>query len=415
MAVTPARPEVARYCERIHWVRDMKIRIVAALFALAALGCNRDDRSSGGPSSATRDSAGIRVIENPRPAEGSRLAWRIGPGPVVSIGTRRGEGPYMLHQVWDALKLRDGRIVVANSGTNELRVFDPSGTWLETWAGQGEGPGEFFELAYIDHWPGDSIAAWWGPRRGISVFDSEGNFGRTFALERNRDDPMALHVNPIAVRSDGSILVGHDPFSLDPVLVEVRGAEGQLLSSLGEHPGRGEQSIFGASMPREPWGDLIVISPADRYEIRAFSVDGTLARIVRWGQVPRSPTREDVDAYIEERVSWYPPDLTPAEIAEYRTQKRKEWRSEPVAEHFPAFSSVIADKLAHLWVEEYESVADDYPARLWTVFDPEGGVLGYFETPKDWRIFEIGEDYILVLVRGELDVETVQVWPLERS
>ena len=34
---------------------------------------------------------------------------------------------------------------------------------------------------------------------------------------------------------------------------------------------------------------------------------------------------------------------------------------------------------------------------------------------KDWRIFEIGEDYILVLVRGELDVETVQVWPLERS
>jgi len=226
---------------------------------------------------------------------------------------------------------------------------------------------------------------------------------------------MALHVNPIAVRSDGSIVVGHDPFSLDPVLVEVRGVEGQLLSSLGEHPGRGEQSIFGASMPREPWGDLIVISPADRYEIRAFSVDGTLARIVRWGQVPRSPTREDVDAYIEDRVSWYPPDLTPAEIAEYRAQKRKEWRSEPVAEHFPAFSSVIADKLDHLWVEEYEPPHEERPGTRWTVFDRQGQVLGIVETPEGLMIYEIGEDYVLGRIRDELDVEYVQVWPLERS
>ena len=67
-----------------------------------------------------------------------------------------------------------------------------------------------------------------------------------------------------------------------------------------------------------------------------------------------------------------------------------------------------------LWVEEYESPTDDFPARLWTVFDPEGRVLGFFETPKDWRIHEIGEDYILVGVQDELGVETVR-WPLERS
>ena len=74
----------------------------------------------------------------------------------------------------------------------------------------------------------------------------------------------------------------------------------------------------------------------------------------------------------------------------------------------------MADAVAHLWVEEYEST-DDFPMRLWTVFDPEGRVLGFFETPKDWRIHEIGEDYILVGVQDELGVETVQVWPLERS
>ncbi len=33
-----------------------------------------------------RDSAGIRIVENARPEDGSRLGWRIGPRPAVSIG-----------------------------------------------------------------------------------------------------------------------------------------------------------------------------------------------------------------------------------------------------------------------------------------------------------------------------------------
>ena len=46
---------------------------------------------------------------------------------------------------------------------------------------------------------------------------------------------------------------------------------------------------------------------------------------------------------------------------------------------------------------------------------PGGHVLGYLETPSGLRIFEIGEDYILGRVWDELGVESVRVWPLERS
>ena len=49
----------------------------------------------------------------------------------------------MLDGVIDALVLSDGRIVVANQGTYELRVFNPSGIHFDTWGGEGEGPGEF--------------------------------------------------------------------------------------------------------------------------------------------------------------------------------------------------------------------------------------------------------------------------------
>ena len=96
-----------------------------------------------------RDSADVRIVENPRPPSGSRLDWRVGTEPAVSIGELEGPDPYLLQWVRDALILPDGRIVVANTSTDELRVFDALGRHLETWGGSGEGPGEFTSLSQV--------------------------------------------------------------------------------------------------------------------------------------------------------------------------------------------------------------------------------------------------------------------------
>ena len=58
-----------------------------ALTALNACGADTDpQRSETGtlapPQHQIRDSAGIRITENRRPAEGSRLGWEIGAEPV---------------------------------------------------------------------------------------------------------------------------------------------------------------------------------------------------------------------------------------------------------------------------------------------------------------------------------------------
>lgn len=42
-------------------------------------------------------------------------------------------------------------------------------------------------------------------------------------------------------------------------------------------------------------------------------------------------------------------------------------------------------------------------------------MLGFVETPEVFSIYEIGEDYMLTWVRDELDVEYVQLWPLDRG
>lgn len=95
----------------------MKTARTATLVALAALACIQDRQQREGPTGLTslvRDSAGIQIVENPAPPAGSRLGWRIGPEPGVSIGSSDGEEPYLLYLAYDATILTDGRIVVAD-------------------------------------------------------------------------------------------------------------------------------------------------------------------------------------------------------------------------------------------------------------------------------------------------------------
>ena len=99
---------------------------------------------------------------------------------------------------------------MANSGTAELRVFNGSGTHVSTWGGEGEGPGEFLWLRAIEPWPGDSILVWYGPRRDISVFDADGNYGRSFTFETNDEDPYLLH------DVSDALMLGDDPGFLAP-------------------------------------------------------------------------------------------------------------------------------------------------------------------------------------------------------
>ena len=119
----------------------MRTCAVLTLLTLT-LACGQDPQTSGGLVSEARDSAGILIVENARPPDASRLGWRIGPEPDVSIGVLEGEEPYMLHWVGGATRLPDGRIVVANGGTQEVRVFDRTMDGISRPGGEKEGAPE---------------------------------------------------------------------------------------------------------------------------------------------------------------------------------------------------------------------------------------------------------------------------------
>ena len=403
----------------------MKIRSLATIAALTAMACAADQETSSpaGVHTEFRDSAGIRIVENANPPEGSRLDWRLGPEPLVSIGRMEGEEPYLFTRIFGATMLSDGRIVIGDDGTKELRVFDRQGNHLETWAGEGQGPGEFgpVQLWGLSPLPGDSIIILQYGFAELSVYGPDGEFLRRFVPESSQRDiqDWTKSLWPRDVSRDGLLLAVQDMLYHDPADVEVWDAAGELLGSLGRHPGQ-EAIRDGWGAPLEPlmfsrntflqaWGGLFFISTNRRYELRGFALDGSLARIVRLDRPPRVPTDMHIEAYIADRLSSIPSDQ-----AGRRAERRRELLDMPVAEHLPAFAVYWPDALDHLWVWEYEAPGEETPGTLFTIFAPEGRVLGYFEIPEGMSIMEAGADYILFRLRDELGVETVQLWPLVR-
>ncbi len=446
MRIDPAR----RYRPPLARARGA-LRPAAALIAGVLLASCGDQGSSqapatGAPQYGLRDSAGIRIAENPRPAPDSRLGWTVSAEPLVSIGTPEGDSTFQLYRVSDATWLADGSVVVANGGSLELLVFDAEGNHLDSWGGRGEGPGEFAGLNRVRPWAGDSLIAG-DPEQGrISIFDSEGAHGRTSVLHGRDEDEGLLATVADAAQSMGAIgtivpdvLIGVLPdgilftggadniafvgFGRRDHAYALRTIDGDTRVSLGKYPGpltytenyqAGGGFIFiplthpfGNTTHAAIWGDLAVIGQTETYELRGFRSDGSLARIVRRDYEPGIPTQAEQDAHFREQFARY--------SDERRARTTEVAANVPLVDAFPAFGSVMGDALGHLWVADFKRPGDDYAGTLWTVFDGEGRMLGLVRTPGGTTVFEIGEDYILGLGTDDLGVEYVYMWGLDRE
>ena len=379
---------------------------LAAILALAlfATACGNGSGGAGpGLHAAIEDSAGITIVENTQPAPGSRLPWEIGAQPSLAIGSVASGGADELFQVRDAARLEDGRIVIVNLGSNELKVFGPDGSHAGTWGRQGEGPGEFTRHGptAVALWPGDSVAAVdapYSPR--LPLFDLEGNHGRDIAFDVSRGGILGVLPDGKIISSGSEVFNRMAVFETRELVHletewSVLDTDGTLHASLGRFLyGEAYFSELWEGDMHHPfqrratgavWGNLVAVGVSDTYEIRAFATDGTLVRIVRRVWDPRTPTEAE-----------YP---MPA----------------PPIDSYPAFAQILSDRAGYLWVQDYQVPGDGEGPIVWTVFDPEGRVQGLVETPSELDVFEIGEDYVLGLVKDELGVEYVQVWALDRE
>ncbi|MEE8571888.1 MAG: hypothetical protein V3T20_01365, partial [Gemmatimonadota bacterium] len=412
--------------------------------AAAAWLCGCADRPPESSSAITRDSGGITIVENQTPAWSEADRWRITSEPLLDIGILEGDPGYELHRPRAALRLDDGRIVVSNTGTYQIRFYDEDGRHLRDAGGEGGGPGEFRRISWVGRLEEDSIAVYDQTQRRLSVFSSVGQLVRDVPLRvSGRYYPMiggrlgdGSLVGEVRIRPRGPDLlegIGRDSLVLlrfDPA--------GELIDTVGLFPNRvfdvqnraiGARTIRGpadvAFSPRAVWAvgeDVVVIGSSDTYELRVLGREGDLRKIVRKAHVPVPITEEDRNGLVDIWLEIHAGRLDNPEVQYFI----KTLEDSPLPEAFPAFDPMemdergrriglplLLDREGNLWVAQYRRPAEATP--LWDIFDPNGYFLGTVTLPEGFLLTDAGADYVLGVWTDELDVARVRMFGLEKG
>jgi len=364
-----------------------------------------------------RDSAGVRIVEHP--ADYSAPTWQLGEAPLLDIGAVSGDSSTLLYQVEGAHRLSDGRIVVANRSSHELRYYDDSGNYLYSAGRKGQGPGEFEYLTWTASCRADSVFAYDIGTRRLSVFDGQGAFARSLLLQ------LPSGAGPSGAgtcNSDGTFLLSGSvtaPLvagpSRPPRPLALIGSDGTALKSLREFPGEDRHGYVwegGVDMGPRPLGkDLshvmghrqFYVGTADTYEISVYDLDGELITLIRKDGSELAITQSDIERFIADAVEAVP-------NANRRRALERVYRDMEFPETFPAYSRLLLDKLGDLWVQDYLRPGEEQPA--WRVFGSDGVHIASVNAPPGLHIYEIGADYVLGKWQDELDVEHVQLYSL---
>jgi hypothetical protein len=383
--------------------------------------CAGDDSSR--RDSTIRDSAGVTIVESARASWEADGQWTISAEPQLDIGVAEGAAEYQLYRASSAVRLSDGRVVVANGGTNELRFYDRDGSHLMSVGRTGEGPGEFRDLQRVWLLPGDSLLAYdFFPSR-LSVFTSSGEFVRSQHFASS-DGRQILIRGPL---SDGSLIAAGAPIwnapgatsgvVRDSVPYYRYDATGALIGTLGRFPSleayrivtSDDWRLTSVPFPRIPvtaiTGSRFHFGPADTYELRTYTPSGELERVVRLAQPTRAVEPADIDEYKRER-------LERAERDGERPAMERILGEVPFPQTLPSYDQMVADADGNLWVADYRTVRQD--AASWNVFSAAGELMGSVATPARFEVLQIGTDFILGQWLDDLEVEHIRLFALNK-
>lgn len=378
--------------------------------------------TSAGPVRA--DSAGIEVVTSAAPAWGTTSPWSLSTEPVVTIGTLDGDPAYVLDGVGMLARLSDGRIVVVNGGTRQIRVYSTDGTHLYDFGQQGDGPGEFRIVSRMWALGDDSILVHDARSSRLTYFDDAGTVGRTLSLATEGNLLQVFARRPF---DDGTLVVegrtAGEPsrpglFAGSDRHFAHHAADGTRINALAE-AGTGQRwgweldgsvaytmSPFAmGNVPAVVDGTQLHFGPGEESEITSVAPSGQVTRILRWAAERRAVTAEVRDAFMNSRLEGVDP--------QYRAMTEAMLEGLVFPDRMPAYRSMLADSEGYLWVQQFHPLWEE--GQRWWVFDPSGAWLGEPSLPSDFELRDVGEDYVLGVRRDDLGVESVVMYALERG
>lgn len=391
----------------------------ATCVVLGAIACGQEGPPA--PLAENADSAGIPVAVHRVTLGSSERLLELSETPELSIGQVEGSAPYLFDRVAGAAILSDGRIVVANAGTAEIRIFDGDGGHLRSVGREGDGPGEFRAIDFMSVFGGDSIIVYDGnsSQRRVSVFGPDGSLERLYRLPEG----VVGSIEEVGVLNDGSLIVAQRaPVPREtgvfrpPITLKVVSTTGDRADVVGEFPGP-EVSIvspegggflaslvpFGRNVHYSASGERIAVGTDDAFSLRLYDAAGGVVRIIRQS-APRVSPPDGGFADMEREI------LESAQDAVRRERLEVAFEQMPRHSELPAFGAIHADRQGRVWVEEYQ------PPRIersrWQVFAADGSFIGNVRLPANVRLLDVGRDRLLGLHVDPLGIQRVQSYRL---
>ncbi len=345
--------------------------------------------------------------------------WTVAAKPAISIGEVEAAQEYMFSQVVGALRLSDGKLVVANGASNELRVYDSSGKHVTTLGRAGAGPGEFQTLRAVWLLPADTVIAVDSRNNRVTVYAPGPTLLRSYQLQsvagisgRLGDGSYLLTVG-VAPSPDMKDFQGLIEFT---GLVLRRTPDVAKVDTIAR--AKAGQSYVNPTSRRQypfPFGRsaLIAVAPTRFYygdthstEVGIYDPAGKRLGTVKLKASSRPLTGDDIEKWIEA-------DLAKRPNAQSKLDARNDFKQIPPAKRSPEFAALKVDDLGNLWVRHYGPPFA--PSPDWDVYTADGAPLASARTPARFDPLHIGKDFILGVRKDDLDVEHIELYTLTRG
>lgn len=390
----------------------------ALIILLAAVGACGDVRG-GSISAVVRDSANIRIVENSAAQSGAADGWRVGTIPTLQIGSILNASEYEFRYIISAGRLSDGRLFAVDRDLRRISYYTDRGDFISSIGRHGDGPGEFRSIENAEVGAGDTLYIFDASHRRVTVLSPEGEHVRDARLLPELDGPFArawprpdggwlgiVQTRPTREPSPHNLVPG----TIHLLRFDADGKqEGILLSVPGDDwviTGRGVTFPQYGYQPSAVVVDTVIYFGISRdFEIGRFDGDGTLRTIVRRTGLDLSLTDAEIEAAYRTLGGRFYEGASLEEFVRDRL-------TFPRAQSRPPFGRIRLDSEGNLWVGEHTPGGGEI--KVWTIFSPEGEMLGDIELPDRFAPLSISRDEVLGRWADELDVQYLASFPIIR-
>lgn len=386
-------------CDLRRWTAGA--RLIAATLSIVACGA-----------CGSTDSESVRADSSRRGfAEPGAMLDTLSSAPVVSIGGADVTGPAQFAGVSSVWVAGDGAVWVADTQSQEIRVFGPDGAHRMTLGGRGDGPGEFQQVRLVRTPDPDVLAAIDGRAGRVTTYAASGEIlGIDRWVAQTLVRPLGIGESgevigatepgiPISSFDDGTyqdsmrVLAWNDLEGSPDTIARAPGLKFAMAMDLARrmpltaHPGI---SVRGA--------DLLVAHP-HRFRIdviRAGSVVDSIG-VVR---APRPVYRAIVDEAADFRREHFSERAATASISLLDHPD--------LPDTLPGYDKIVVTGDGGVWARPWR--VDRYATAIWDRFDRSGEFLGRVVTPPDFELHAVAGDRVTGVRRDEFGVEYLELY-----